>query len=238
MLTKESQKYMTLFNKDSLTNDIVETVISHLRLEEYHYSQPFKEFLGDQKTTVESSINVSTFFNNEAITIEEGIHRMLGEKVNPEPEIVLDWVQIDNKVPYTANNAFIKTLKKNNSHLAEKSLLMQKCEKKMLYGILIKEHQGSSMSKVKSTNQEFSDFLSLYFEILNEQVKKIDEGKYRLGFNKFLNCKASLTNSAERDRDKSEHTVRHAVHHQKHRGKLRSHHLQWSLQEKSIRDGH
>ncbi len=141
---------MTLFNKDKLAIDIVETVISHLGLEEYHYSQPFKEFLGDERATESSGIQVATFFSNEAITVDEGVHRMLGEKINPEPEIVLDWVQIDNKVPYTANNAFVKTLKKNNSHLAEKSLLMQKCEKKMLYGILIKEHQGSSMSKVKA----------------------------------------------------------------------------------------
>ena len=139
---------MMLFNKDRLTDDLVETAIADLRLEEYHYSQPFKDFV--EVSREGEAPYADTFFTNEPISIDEGIHRLLGAKVPPEPEIILDWVQIDNKVPYTANNAFIKTLKQNNSHLSEKNLIMQKCEKKLLYGILIKEHQGSSMSKVAS----------------------------------------------------------------------------------------
>lgn len=139
---------MMLFNKDKLTEDVIETVISSLHLEEFHYSQPFKEFVFEETENEDQKNKVQTYFTNEAITIEEGVERLLGTKIQPEPEVVLDWVQIEDKVPYTANNAYIKTLKKNNSHLIEKSLLMQKCEKKLLYGILIKEHQGSSMSKV------------------------------------------------------------------------------------------
>ena len=141
-----------LFNKENITEDLVQTAISDLNFEEYHYSQPFKDFVIDQnKEDLKEDIS-QIFFENKSITADEAIHEMLGTKILPEPEVVLDWVQIDNKVPYTANNAFIKTLRKNNSHLTEKSLIMQKCEQKLIYGILIKEHQGSSMSKVKSTN--------------------------------------------------------------------------------------
>lgn len=138
---------MMLFNKDQLGEDIIETAISSLHLEDHDYSQPFKEFIpGENKQ--EASAKVETFFKNEAITLDEGINRLLASKIDPEPEIMLDWVQIDNKVPFTADNAYIRTLKKNNSHLIERSLIAQKCEKKLLYGILIKQHQGSSMPKV------------------------------------------------------------------------------------------
>ena len=139
---------MTLFSRDELGVDIVETVISSLHLEEYQYSQPFNDFVAAQDEGEEHREKVLTFFSNDAMSIEESANRLLSTKIEPEPEILLDWVQIEDKVPFTSHNAYVKTLKKNNSHLIEKTLLTQKCEKKVLYGILIKEPQGSSMSKV------------------------------------------------------------------------------------------
>lgn len=137
-----------MLNRDVLTEDCLETAISDLRLEEYQYSQPFKAItIADEEDEPQSRVS-ETYFSNRAVTIDDSIHRLLGLKVDEDPELVLDWIQIDNKVPYTANNAYIKTMKNNTGKLDEASLITQKSRKRELHGILIKQPQGSSMPKV------------------------------------------------------------------------------------------
>lgn len=147
-IINESLKCMSMLNRETLSDDCIEEAISDMRFEEYHYSQPFKAVKVTEEDPQRTTKELAPFFKNQALSIDESIHQLLGLKVIPDPELHLDWIQIDNKVPYTASNAYIKSMKKNSGQLSEKSLIMQKCDKKLFHGILIKEHHGSSMPKV------------------------------------------------------------------------------------------
>ena len=64
-----------------------------------------------------------------------------------------------------------------------------KCKKRVIQGMLIKEHQGGTISK------EFDEFLRQYFAIVEEQLQQIDAGKNKLGYNRFLNRRTDLIQS-------------------------------------------
>lgn len=150
-IISEGIKCMSLLNREILTIDCIDEAISDLRFEEQHFSQPYKAIKADVEDGLHTEQELRPFVSNKALTIDESIHQLLSLKVMADPELHLDWIQIDNKVPYTASNAYIKSMKQNSGQLSEKSLIMQKCEKKLFHGILIKEHHGSSMPKVVLT---------------------------------------------------------------------------------------
>jgi len=175
----EAVRFMTLFNREKLSIDDIETAIRDLRLEEYQYDQPFTNFKIPEHNPEDPSLSKLLYFKNEPKDIDQLERSMLASmSLKPSPKVSLDWLQIDNKIPYTAANVQAKTLK---GQASTKGLSIQSTRKKELPGILIKEPQGSSVSK------EVGEFLQSYFALLEKQEEEVDNGGSTWGKKEYLN---------------------------------------------------
>lgn len=177
-----------MLHKEKIGVDDLENAAKDLKFDEFSSTVPFNSFCpldnsidaGDRDVVEENNY---IYFNNKTINIEEKIEELLNVKLVKEERIGFDWIQIDNRIPYTASNSMIKTLRGNLKRDNEMSLVQMKSRKRVVQGILIKEQEGTTMSR------EFDEFLQMYFSILKEQVEYIDQGKHKLGFSRFLNSK-------------------------------------------------
>lgn len=236
-IIQESIKYAMLFDKEKVGVDEIETAIQDLHFEENNSAQPFESFKSSEEAEPsegESKAGGDTveqpFFSNKVLDIDSKIASLSKVALPPVPEISFDWVQIDNKIPFTPSNAQIKSLRQNKVQIVENSLLQQKLRKKLVHGISIKEQQGPSLSL------EFDDFLGAYFSIMAEQMALIDSGRAKLGSFRFLNRNQGL-NSSKYDREIPQHPNNHAFHPQEYRREPQHRGLQRSLEEEHVRDG-
>ena len=138
-----------MLKKDKLGVEQVESAIKDLKLEDCPSGQPFLSYSSPKDKSTEPS-QEPLFFGNKVVSIDKKIDELLTAKRKPEPQLVFDWIQIENRIPYTASNSLIKTLRGNQPKDSEMSLIQMKCRKKELQGILIKESEGTTMSKVCS----------------------------------------------------------------------------------------
>jgi hypothetical protein len=138
---------MTLLRKDRLGVEQIESAIKDLKLEDGASGQPFLSYSSPKEKPAEP-VQEPLFFSNKTAAIDKKIDELLNAKRKPEPQLLFDWVQIENRIPYTASNSLIKTLRGNQAKDSEMSLIQMKCRKKELQGILIKESEGTTMSKV------------------------------------------------------------------------------------------
>ncbi len=142
---------MTILKKDKLGVEQVESAIKDLKLEDCVSGQPFHSY-SSPKDKSPDSVQEPLFFSNKIVSIDKKIDELLNAKRKPEPQLLFDWIQIENRIPYTASNSLIKTLRGSQPKDSEMSLIQMKCRKKEIQGILIKESEGTTMSKVRSAD--------------------------------------------------------------------------------------
>jgi hypothetical protein len=140
---------MTILKKDKLGVEQVESAIRDLKLEDCSPGQPFLSYSSPREKATDT-VQEPLFFSNKIVSIDKKIEELLNAKRKPEPQLLFDWIQIENRIPFTASNSLIKTLRGSQPKDSEMTLIQMKCRKKEIQGILIKESEGTTMSKVGS----------------------------------------------------------------------------------------
>lgn len=171
---------MGQFNRTTLKNQDINCALDEMNLQEMSLGlkEPYHNSFSPQNGDWELS-NETLVIKEQTINIEFENFK----EVHPL-RISFDWVSVHGKIPDNPNTcnlrnkhrkAFVQNLEK------KKEIKFKSVSDNQGGQILVKQLQSNILSR------ETEKFFNSYLRILEEQIRLIDSGQNKMGFNKFLN---------------------------------------------------
>ena len=194
-VVQEAIKFASLTNQTEVSSEMINLSIRELNfaiesLTTAHHFQ-LSQHAGEVSGT-ESNPGKLLFYSNEPIDIDTRLDQLIKIKTRQEKSLHFEWIQKDNKFTLDSPYSSISLVKpyppfgdESDSPEVQKKQgtdLKESSKKRVVQGILIKEWNNSNM-----ISREVEETIEEYEQIMEEQMRQIDEGEHILGNSRFYN---------------------------------------------------